>query len=729
MASTNELKFKILTEILGAKGVDELRGKFDQLGNSSKKLQSGFGSLGGALKALAGAFAIKSAVDFGKSLIDTGDELLALSERTGIAVKDLSGFKAAAEQADLPFDGLVSSLKKFSVNLADAKSGTSDTAIALKNIGVSALESNGQLRNSGDVIKDIADRFKNLKDGPEKAKIAFELFGKAGVDLVPFLNQGADALTKFGLAIDDDFAARADQFNDSLAVLGTQLKNIAISGLSDILPTLQEVLNAFTEAPKGIESSIGAFDVLGETLRVLSVGFVVFKDAFINGLDAIVTIGRNQFEYLASIVSGITDQVLTRAQQLKSLATLDLQEADRLGAQLAERGLERDAEYTKKRDAILEGFAERSRKRAEDSLQFAEKLQKNSLLFGDGSTDEIKARQKADTAPSPRRQSGEVADVSGLGSKGRGGPSKLQQEIEAARAYRQAGLESLEVDRLKLEAYKYSDEELKKLTETKRIDIEVTRATKNFTAEGKQAYLEAAEAIKTQRLALIELEEQQKASFSVGAQQGLKEYLEGVRDVASQSKQLFANAFKGMEDALVTFVKGGKLSFRDLADSIISDLIRISIRQGITGPLASGLASIFSGIGGVAGGPAAGGASIGSVPMAANGGIMTPRGMAKLSMYARGGVATSPQLAVFGEGSTPEAYVPLPDGRSIPVTMQGGGSGGVMVNVTVNVEKGTESTSTAGEDRETGKKLGSLITAAVRNELLNQKRPGGLLYS
>jgi hypothetical protein len=69
----------------------------------------------------------------------------------------------------------------------------------------------------------------------------------------------------------------------------------------------------------------------------------------------------------------------------------------------------------------------------------------------------------------------------------------------------------------------------------------------------------------------------------------------------------------------------------------------------------------------------------------ANGGVMTSRGALPLNYYAGGGVADSPQLAMFGEGRTPEAYVPLPDGRSIPVninvptSMSGGGSSGVTI--------------------------------------------------
>lgn len=55
----------------------------------------------------------------------------------------------------------------------------------------------------------------------------------------------------------------------------------------------------------------------------------------------------------------------------------------------------------------------------------------------------------------------------------------------------------------------------------------------------------------------------------------------------------------------------------------------------------------------------------------ADGGIMTPKGSIPLRKYARGGIANTPQVAIYGEGSTNEAYVPLPDGRRIPVAMDG----------------------------------------------------------
>jgi len=69
----------------------------------------------------------------------------------------------------------------------------------------------------------------------------------------------------------------------------------------------------------------------------------------------------------------------------------------------------------------------------------------------------------------------------------------------------------------------------------------------------------------------------------------------------------------------------------------------------------------------------------------AGGGIMTADGMLPLRQYQGGGMATSPQVAVFGEGSTPEAYVPVPSGR-IPVEIKGAANNNQRpVNVTINV--------------------------------------------
>ncbi|WP_456254880.1 phage tail tape measure protein [Pseudomonas iridis] len=94
--------------------------------------------------------------------------------------------------------------------------------------------------------------------------------------------------------------------------------------------------------------------------------------------------------------------------------------------------------------------------------------------------------------------------------------------------------------------------------------------------------------------------DQAQSDWSLGASSAFQTYSEQARDVAGQTRNLFTNAFGAMEDSIIEFVRTGKLSFKDLADGIIADLIRIQVRQAAVGIFGT----IFSGL--TAGGAAAG---------------------------------------------------------------------------------------------------------------------------
>lgn len=70
-----------------------------------------------------------------------------------------------------------------------------------------------------------------------------------------------------------------------------------------------------------------------------------------------------------------------------------------------------------------------------------------------------------------------------------------------------------------------------------------------------------------------------------GAHKALQNYVDQSANVAAQTANAFVSAFQGMEDALVTFVTTGKLSFSDLANSIVADITRIIIKQQISNAL------------------------------------------------------------------------------------------------------------------------------------------------
>lgn len=97
--------------------------------------------------------------------------------------------------------------------------------------------------------------------------------------------------------------------------------------------------------------------------------------------------------------------------------------------------------------------------------------------------------------------------------------------------------------------------------------------------------------------------DQAQSDWSLGASSALQTYAEQANDVAGQTRNLFTNAFGNMEDAVVNFVKTGKLSFKDFADGVVADLIRIQVRQAAAGFLGMAFGAITGG-GGAALGPA-----------------------------------------------------------------------------------------------------------------------------
>jgi tape measure domain-containing protein len=129
---------------------------------------------------------------------------------------------------------------------------------------------------------------------------------------------------------------------------------------------------------------------------------------------------------------------------------------------------------------------------------------------------------------------------------------------------------------------------------------------------------------------------------------------------AQSIKQTLSDMFKSIGDAFIKMA----------ADIIAKQLIIVALNS---------IARVFGG----GGGGGLGGVSTAGVPSYAllsgggfasgfsfaNGGVMATGGPVPLNRYATGGVAKAPQLAMFGERG-PEAYVPLPDGRSIPVKMK-----------------------------------------------------------
>ena len=195
----------------------------------------------------------------------------------------------------------------------------------------------------------------------------------------------------------------------------------------------------------------------------------------------------------------------------------------------------------------------------------------------------------------------------------------------------------------------------------------------------------------------------------------LKSFAESAFKFAEQAENAVVNAFKGMEDAMVKFVMTGKLNFKDLANSIISDLTRMLIRAAITKPL---FGFLFPGLkdGGVVNG--------GEIVKSAKGNVFAGN---KIIPYAMGGIVNKPTVFPMANGmglmgeAGPEAVMPLKRGSNGKLGVQSsGGVGNIVVNVDAS---GSSVEGNSAQSQEFGRALAS----AIQSELLKQKRPGGLL--
>ena len=142
---------------------------------------------------------------------------------------------------------------------------------------------------------------------------------------------------------------------------------------------------------------------------------------------------------------------------------------------------------------------------------------------------------------------------------------------------------------------------------SQRNDLEKSRRDSEFSGtfgpEAQAKYADELDRIKRfSSAALLEYDAyfnkrtQMEADWSIGANEAMANYLSESQDIAAQTENVFTNAFQGMEDALVTFITTGKLSFTDMANSIVADITRIIVKQQIANAAAS-----IMGVGGMGG--------------------------------------------------------------------------------------------------------------------------------
>ena len=759
MAMNMDAMLRIKADVQGENNIRRLGNSMQGLQGQAKNAALGFNSLKGAVAgfgaAIAGSALVAGLSAVVKKSIDAGDELFNLQAKTGVAANTLIGIGNAAKLADVDLGTLGKGLTKLNVNLVKAAEGNEDLARKFQALGVNVKDANGQVVPADKALKQIANRFADMPDGAQKAAAAVALFGKSGADLIPLLNEGAASMDKFTYKIGEDFAARSDLFNDTITEFGIKTQGFGLELTDALLPALQSILEVFGELFNTETDWTDLFNVIKYGIKGLAAVLLAMVKLVDEAVRLIGSFAKRAALAFKGDFAGATAEAdrfgadfMKRFQanmgQFQRLFTdapspgtgrrtggtnlgLDTSSADAKAATEAKR---RAAE-AKRAAAEQERLEDRRATLTQKAISLQDQLRNSvadvvAAYEGVGATPTDKLFLERDEAITDnnrkvRELTLNVVELAREVNKA-GGSLDIKPfedlinqlsraNVDLANQNYLQGLKDLlpsvaEYDAKIAEVVRGKTE----LTELEKLNAQVNLLQLDILAQTNPALAEHVRLLRERAAALDAATAKQKAdseSIGEGIKEKLQEYYNSVKDLGGAIGNAVVSSLQGLEDQLTAFVTTGKANFKELASSILKDLARIAIRAAIIAPIVKALGGLFPGF------------------KFANGGIMTGDGPMPLKKYASGGIANSPQLALYGEGSRPEAYVPLPDGRRIPVAMQGGAGDGGSTNVTVNVD--ASGNANVQGDQSQAKQLGLAVSAAVQAELIKQKRPGGLL--
>lgn len=209
----------------------------DSWGRTSARIAAAMAAIGGAL-----AFAAQRALAH-------ADEMGKAARAAGLAVEQYSALAYAAQRAGLSQEQLAAAMRAFNRVLAESQRGSGQAQL-LDALGVQVRG-----RSQIDVLRDVADALLRVPDGAQRAEAAMRLFGRAGAELLPMLDQGSAGLDEMmrrarelGVVVSTDAAASAERLRDALGDLGARVRGAVLEAVGDLVVRLGGYVQAMDEA-------------------------------------------------------------------------------------------------------------------------------------------------------------------------------------------------------------------------------------------------------------------------------------------------------------------------------------------------------------------------------------------------------------------------------------------------------------------------------------------------
>jgi len=289
----SELIYQIKTDSAQfVKGMEEAKKK-------SEALSKSFTTAGKALTVgltaplvAAGAGMIKLAVEAGK----TADRILDLEQITGLSTDTLQEFKNVAAVAGVDFEGLVGTLTRFQGRLKLIDQEGTASAEAVKRLGVSVRDANGELRSADDLFPEFIGALNQIEDITERNSIAQEVFGRSLQDLGPVLGLTADQIKRareeareLGIVQSKDALIAANNFRIEVDKLKLSLQGQAQALGQELIPVIQSFIPLVSDTLKAVLGLVRGFSQIPVEAQKTAIIFATVAAAL---GPALISIGR-----------------------------------------------------------------------------------------------------------------------------------------------------------------------------------------------------------------------------------------------------------------------------------------------------------------------------------------------------------------------------------------------------------------------------------------------------
>lgn len=256
-------------------GVSQYGKELDTAEKENKKFEQSLGSLQASFTTVMAGFGIGAGVVTASAYAAAkyGDAIMDVHYATGASIEDVQRWKAAATQTGTSFEGLSTTMRMMTQRIGEFRDPGSEMSKTLNKIGVSAIDAQGNVKNTTTLMWDIINALNKLPEGEQRSSASMVIFGRSWAQLAPMISEAREAQEAFNKKdpFSDEKIRRMHEAEVSLDKIGSKLNTItvrfgqqfggAFEYLANELDRLDKWIAGFDsktgELGKGIENSIG----------------------------------------------------------------------------------------------------------------------------------------------------------------------------------------------------------------------------------------------------------------------------------------------------------------------------------------------------------------------------------------------------------------------------------------------------------------------------------------